>query len=91
MEGEYQQVSAVKKKSAINTGQIKTNKETFRQHQRKLPFGEKMKIAFSLAERDKTIKQAVLLPKTNKRRKIISDSPFFFTVVIYLTQDRIIF
>ncbi len=47
---------------------IKSQKETFRQHQRDLPFGEKMEIAFSLAERDKTIQHAVLLPKTNKKK-----------------------
>lgn len=45
---------------------IKSKKESFREHQRNLPFGEKMEIAFSLAERDKTIQHAVLLPKTNK-------------------------
>ena len=44
--------------------QIKSQKESFRQHQRNLPFGEKMQIAFSLAERDKTIRRAVLLPKS---------------------------
>ena len=42
---------------------IKSQKESFRQSQRNLPFGEKMQIAFSLAERDKTIRRAVLLPK----------------------------
>jgi hypothetical protein len=45
---------------------IKSQKATFRQHQRDLPFGEKMQIAFSLAERDKTIKHAVLLPKNKE-------------------------
>jgi hypothetical protein len=69
MEGEYQQISAVKKKSATNIEQIKLNKESFRQHQRNLPFGEKMKIAFSLAERDKAIRRAVLIPKTTKDEK----------------------
>jgi hypothetical protein len=47
---------------------IKSQKVTFREHQRNLPFGEKMEIAFTLAERDKTIQQAVLLPKTKKER-----------------------
>jgi hypothetical protein len=47
---------------------IKSQKDSFRQHQRDLPFGEKMQIAFSLAERDKTIRHAVLLPKTNKKK-----------------------
>ncbi len=45
---------------------IKSQKATFREHQRNLPFGEKMEIAFSLAKRDKSIQQAVLLPKINK-------------------------
>ena len=45
---------------------IKSQKASFREHQRGLPFGEKMQIAFSLARRDKTIKYAVLLPKTKK-------------------------
>lgn len=45
---------------------IKSQKDAFRRHQRNLPFGEKMRIAFSLAERDKTIRRAVLLPKTKK-------------------------
>jgi hypothetical protein len=45
---------------------IKSQKESFREYQKDLPFGEKMEIAFSLAERDKTIQHAVLLPKTNK-------------------------
>jgi ribosomal protein L1 len=47
---------------------IKSQKESFRQNQRSLSFGEKMQIAFSLAERDKTIRHAVLLPKTNKKK-----------------------
>lgn len=42
---------------------IKSQKESFRKSQKDLPFGEKMQIAFSLAERDKTIRRAVLLPK----------------------------
>ena len=45
---------------------IKSQKKSFRKHQRNLPFGEKMEIAFSLAERDKTIQKAVLLAKTSK-------------------------
>jgi hypothetical protein len=48
---------------------VKSQKASFRQHQRDLPFGEKMQIAFSLAERDRTIKQAVLLPKNKKKGK----------------------
>jgi len=46
--------------------QIQSSKNAFRRHQRDLPFGKKMRIAFSLAERDKTIRRAVLLPKTKK-------------------------
>lgn len=46
---------------------INSQKASFRQHQRDLPFGEKMQIAFSLAERDKTIQDAVLLPKSKKK------------------------
>lgn len=46
---------------------IESKKEAFRQYQRDLSFGEKMQIAFSLAERDKTIRRAVPLPKTKKR------------------------
>ena len=45
---------------------IKSRKSSFRQHQRNLPFGEKMQIAFALAERDKAIRHAVLLPKKKK-------------------------
>ena len=45
---------------------IESNKKEFRRHQRELPFGEKMRIAFYLAERDKAIYRAVLLPKTKK-------------------------
>jgi hypothetical protein len=60
----------MKKENASITEQpseyIKSQKESFREHQRNLPFGEKMEIAFSLAKRDKTIQQAVLLPKTKK-------------------------
>ncbi len=63
----------MKKESSIGSEQIndyiKSNKDAFRQHQRDLPFGEKMRIAFSLAERNKTIQRAVLLPKTKKISK----------------------
>ena len=48
---------------------IKSQKDAFRRHQRDLPFGEKMQIAFSLAERDKTIRRAVLLPKKKRISK----------------------
>ena len=48
--------------------QIKSHKEASRQHQRNLSFGEKMQIAFALAERDKTIRRAVLLPKRKDER-----------------------
>jgi len=59
------------KKEQINTAEqideyIKSRKESFREHQRQLPFSEKMLIAFNLAERDKTIRQATLLPKKSK-------------------------
>lgn len=46
-----------------------SQKDSFRQNQRNLPFSEKMEIAFSLAERDKTIQHAVLLPKNKKKDK----------------------
>jgi hypothetical protein len=59
----------MKKKSVISSEQIKSRKDEFRRRQCSLPFGEKMKIAFSLAERDKTIRRAVLLPKTTKDEK----------------------
>jgi hypothetical protein len=62
----------MKKEKASVTEQlsehIKSQKESFRQYQKDLPFGEKMEIAFSLAKRDKTIQHAVLLPKTKKER-----------------------
>ena len=48
---------------------IASQKEAFRQHQRNLPFSEKMQIAFALAERDKTIRRAVLLPKKTNDEK----------------------
>lgn len=69
MEGKHQQISAVKKKTAINTEQIEQNKDSFRRHQRELSFSEKMQIAFSLVERDKTIRRAVLLPKKKRISK----------------------
>ena len=59
----------MKKESATSNEQIKSSKDEFRRHQRNLPFGEKMKIAFSLANRDKTIRRAVLLPKITKDEK----------------------
>ncbi len=48
---------------------IASQKEAFRRHQHNLPFSEKMQIAFALAERDKTIRRAVFLPKTKKIQK----------------------
>lgn len=48
---------------------IKSQKAAFRRRQRDLPFTEKMQIAFALAERDKTIRRAVLLPKQKKEDK----------------------
>jgi ribosomal protein L1 len=48
---------------------LKSQKDSFRQHQRDLPFSEKMEIAFSLSERDKKIQQSVLLPKNKKKDK----------------------
>jgi len=63
----------MKKEASINIEElnerIKSKKDAFRQHQRDLPFGEKMQIAFSLAERDKTIRRAVLLPKKKRISK----------------------
>ncbi len=50
---------------------IESKKREFRQHQRNLSFSEKMRIAFSLAERDRAISRAVLLPKTKRISKII--------------------
>ncbi len=47
---------------------IKSQKDSFRRHQQDLSFSEKMQIAFSLAERDRTIQNAILLPKTNKKK-----------------------
>ncbi len=62
----------MKKEKASVTEQlseyIKSQKASFREHQRNLPFGEKMEIAFSLAERDKTIQHAVLLPKQKNEK-----------------------
>lgn len=73
MAGKYQQILMMKKEQ-INIAKqideyIKSRKESFRQHQRELPFSEKMQIAFALAERDKSIKRAVLLPKKSKDEK----------------------
>jgi hypothetical protein len=48
---------------------IASQKEAFRQHQRDLPFSEKMQIAFALAERDKTIRRAVLLSKHKSKNR----------------------
>jgi hypothetical protein len=73
MAGQYQQISSMKKEASINVEElerwIKSKKDAFRHHQRDLPFGEKMQIAFSLAERDKTISCAVLLPKKKRISK----------------------
>lgn len=58
----------MRKENSTETEQIskyiESKKEAFRRHQRDLPFSEKMRIAFSLAERDKAIRRAVHLPKT---------------------------
>ena len=59
----------MKKEKANLAEQIKTQKASFRQYQKNLSFTEKMEIAFSLATRDKTIRQAVLLPKNKKEYK----------------------
>lgn len=48
---------------------IESQKRIFRRRQHELSFNEKMLIAFSLAERDKTIRRAVLLPKTKTEDK----------------------
>jgi len=60
----------MKEETAINIEQlneyIKSKKDAFRRYQRNLPFSEKMRIAFSLAERDKIIRRAVILPKTKE-------------------------
>jgi hypothetical protein len=52
-----------------NKTKAKSQKDAFRQYQRNLSFSEKMQIAFALAERDKTIRRAVLLPKKTKDEK----------------------
>ena len=61
----------MKKETSISVQElneyIKSKKDAFRHHQRDLPFGEKMQIAFSLAERDRAIRRAVPLPKNNKK------------------------
>ena len=59
----------MKKEKANLAEQIKTQKASFRQYQKNLSFTEKMETAFSLAIRDKTIRQAVLLPKNKKEGK----------------------
>ena len=63
----------MKKETSINIEElnewIKSRKDSFRQQQRDLPFGEKMQIAFSLAERDRSIRRAVPLPKNNRKKK----------------------
>jgi len=51
-------------------------KETFRRDQRNLDFGEKMRIAFSLAERDKLIRNAVLLSRADTGKKPIGHVSF---------------
>ncbi|MDQ3132904.1 MAG: hypothetical protein M3Q99_19415 [Acidobacteriota bacterium] len=65
-------ISIIREESSdtyMNVKQTKSHKEAFRQHQRDLPFGEKMQIAFALTERDKIIRRAVLLPKKTKDEK----------------------
>jgi len=52
--------------TAIRDEYIESQKASFRKQQRDLPFGEKMLISFALAERDATIRGAVLLPKKKK-------------------------
>ena len=59
----------MKKEKANLAEQIKTQKASFRQYQKNLSFTEKMETAFSLAIRDKTIQQSVLLPKNKKEDK----------------------
>ncbi len=60
----------MKKETSSVTAQLEeyitSQKVSFRQHQRDLSFGEKMQISFALAERDRTIRKAVLLPKKKK-------------------------
>ena len=60
----------MKKKEPIDLNQlndqIKLKKDVFRERQKSLTFGEKMKIAFSLAERDKAIRLAIPLKKVTK-------------------------
>lgn len=62
----------MKKSEAQNTKQIgeylKSQKESFREYQKNLSFSEKMEIAFSLTNRDKTIRRAVLLPKQKNEK-----------------------
>lgn len=56
------------KKEEIINKTLKSQKQSFREHQRKLSFTEKMQIAFSLAKRDNQIRQAVLLPKQKNEK-----------------------
>ncbi len=60
----------MKKETLSVTAQLEeyvtSQKTSFRQQQWDLPFGEKMLISFALAERDNTIRNAVLLPKKKK-------------------------
>ena len=54
----------MKKETLSVTAQLEeyvtSQKTSFRQQQRDLPFGEKMQISFALAERDNSIRNAVL-------------------------------
>lgn len=63
----------MKEEKTQNTEQfsayLKSQKESFRQYQKNLSFSEKMEIAFSLAERDKTIRRAIPLTKKTKDEK----------------------
>ena len=74
METEHQQVPVMKKETLKVTAQleeyISSQKASFRQQQLRLSFGEKMQISFALAERDKTIRQAILLPKKIKGKHL---------------------
>lgn len=68
----------MKKETSINIVElnewIKSKKDAFRQYQRDLSFGEKMQIAFALAERDKIIRRAVRLPKQKRKMNNLSSS-----------------
>ncbi len=65
----------MKKETLSVTAQLEeyvtSQKTSFRQQQRDLPFGEKMQISFALAERDNTIRNAVLLPKKKKDKEAV--------------------